>query len=96
MTPRRWLFAAAVLGGVVLQSLALVVVFLAIAWAVCAWLWPFAPCWRCQGRKTNKGSTKKRFGPCKACDSTGSRQVIGSKTLHRAVRSAISYRRKDR
>ena len=66
MTPRRWLFAAAVLGALILHSRVVLVVFLAIAWMVCAWLWPFAPCFRCQGRKTNKGSTKKRFGPCKA------------------------------
>lgn len=96
MTPRRWLFGGAVLGALILHSRVVLVVFLAIAWMVCAWFWPFAPCFRCQGRKTNKGSTKKRFGMCKLCRGTGSRQVLGSKALHRTVRAGVKFRNERR
>ena len=65
-------------------------------WAVRAYFWPFAPCWRCKGRKTNRGSTRKRFGPCKRCGGSGSRQVLGSRTVHRAVRALVAYRKKEK
>jgi hypothetical protein len=66
------------------------------AWAVRAYFWPFGPCRRCKGAKTNPGSSKKRFGVCKRCGGTGHRQVLGSKQLHRAVRSLIAYHRKQK
>jgi cytochrome c553 len=66
------------------------------AWAVRAYFWPFARCRRCKGAKTNPGSTKKRFGTCKRCHGTGMRQVLGSRQLHRAVRSLIAYRRNSK
>lgn len=96
MTWRRAIFILAVFGGVVAHSWAWLAVFLSAAWLVCAWRWPFAPCWSCQGRKTNRGSTKRRFGKCRRCDGTGSRQVLGSKTVHRAIRSARKYRSNHR
>jgi hypothetical protein len=65
-------------------------------WLVRAWLWPFAPCRRCKGSKTNRGSTRKRFGNCKRCGGSGYRQVLGSKTVHRAVRSLALRDRKDK
>jgi hypothetical protein len=68
----------------------------AAVWVVRAYVWPFAPCRRCKGAKTNTGSSKKRFGLCKRCGGTGSRQVLGSKQLHRAVRSLIAYRRNSK
>jgi hypothetical protein len=63
-------------------------------WAWRAYFHPFAPCWRCKGKKTNPGSTGKRFGKCRRCRGSGSRQVIGSKTVHRAVRGVRSARDK--
>ena len=65
-------------------------------WAVRAYFWPFARCRRCKGSKTNPGSSKKRFGVCKRCGGTGSRQVLGSRHLHRAVRSLIAYHRNSK
>ena len=62
-------------------------------WVVRAYFWPFAQCRRCKGAKTNPGSSKKRFGTCKKCGGTGMRQVLGSKQVHRAVRSLIAYNR---
>ena len=67
--------------------------------AVCAWWlasrlwWPFRPCTRCQGRGTNRGSTSKRHGTCRRCNGTRHVQRLGSRTVHRAVRSAVAYRR---
>jgi DnaJ-class molecular chaperone len=63
---------------------------LAAGWVVRAYFWPYAACSRCSGRKVSKGSTRKRFGLCGKCGGTGARQVLGSKAVHRAVRSARS------
>jgi hypothetical protein len=61
--------------------------------------WPFRPCSRCGGTGRNRGSNRRRYGTCKArrCD-RGTVQRLGSKTVHRAVRSLAAYRRnsKDR
>ncbi len=64
-------------------------IFLAAAavWAVRAWLWPYAPCRWCKGRKTNRGSTARRFGSCWRCKGSGMRQVAGSRQVHKAVRA---------
>lgn len=62
----------------------------ALVWAVRAYFFPYAPCRWCSGRKVRRGSTKKRFGLCPHCKGSGSRQVLGSKSVHRAVRSARS------
>jgi hypothetical protein len=75
------------------MDLFLIIVGALGAWAVRAYFWPFAACRRCKGAKTNTGSTRKRYGLCKRCGGTGSRQVLGSKQVHRAVRSLIAYRR---
>lgn len=65
----------------------------AVAWAVRAYFWPYAPCRWCKGSGTNRGSSRKRFGDCRWCHGTRKRQVLGSRTLHRAVRGAVAYRR---
>ena len=80
------------------MTLFLVILVAAAVWVVRAYFWPMAPCRRYKGSKTNKGSNKKRFGKCRKCKGSGTRQVIGSRTLHRAVRSGVKYRkqRKDR
>jgi hypothetical protein len=77
------------------ELLAAGVVIAAAVWAVRAYFWPFAPCRACGGRKTNPGSTRKRFGLCKKCAGTGSRQVLGSKTVHRTVQ-ALRLRNRER
>ena len=92
MTPRRVLYGLAAVCAVAAQSWVLLAALLPVAWVVCAYLWPFGPCWRCKGGKTTKGSTKRRYGLCKSCGGTGGRQVIGSRTVHRAVRSVRKYR----
>ena len=73
----------------------LILIALAI-WTIRAYFWPFAPCRKCKGAKTNRGSTRKRFGSCPRCGGTGTRQVLGSKAVHRAVRSLIAYHRNSK
>jgi DnaJ-class molecular chaperone len=68
----------------------------AVIWAVRAYVWPYKPCPVCKGRKTNRGSTKRRFGSCRWCKGSGMRRVLGAKQVHRAVRSLIAYRRNDK
>jgi DnaJ-class molecular chaperone len=58
-----------------------------IVWAARAYFYPYAPCSRCGGSGSNRGSTSRRFGRCGRCKGTKSRRVLGSKTVHRAVRS---------
>jgi len=58
---------------------------LAAVWLVRAWLWPFAPCRRCKGSKTNIGSNRKRFGNCRRCGGSGARIRFGARTVHRAL-----------
>jgi hypothetical protein len=65
-------------------------------WLVRAWLWPFAPCRRCKGSKTNRGSTRKRFGNCRRCGGSGYRQVLGSRTVHKAVRALARRDQKEK
>jgi len=59
---------------------------------------PFKACGRCKGRKTNRGSSRRSWGKCKGCGGTGERQRLGSRQLHRAVRSLAAARtdRKER
>lgn len=45
--------------------------------------YPWGPCWLCRGRKTNKGSNRKRWGMCRACGGTGQRQRFGARAVHR-------------
>ena len=79
------------------MTLTLVVFAAAGVWVVRAYQWPMAPCRWCRGKKTNKGSGRKRFGRCRKCKGSGTRQVLGSRTVHRAVRSGVKYgkQRKD-
>lgn len=70
---------------------------LAVCWAVSLYLWPFATCGRCRGKRTNAGSNRKRWGACKRCGGTGQRQRLGSKAVHRIARHHPYHRkRKDK
>ena len=61
---------------------------------------PWGPCRRCQGRKTNKGSNKKRWGMCKTCGGTGQHQRLGATAVHRfwwsVMGAALHEKRKER
>jgi len=58
-----------------------------LLWVAHAYFHPFSKCWWCKGTGRNWGSTSKRFGFCWFCERTGRRQVLGSRIVHRAVRS---------
>ncbi len=49
------------------------------------------------GQGTNRGSTRKRHGTCRRCNGTRHVQRLGSRTVHRAIGTAVKYRndRKD-
>lgn len=68
---------------------------LAAAWVVSLYLWPFAPCGKCQGSGRNKGSNRKRHGECRRCGSKGRRVRFGAKTVHRG-RVSLAERKKAR
>ena len=78
------------------MTLFLIIVAVLVIWAARAYLVPFAACRKCQGRKVNAFSGKRRYGPCTRCGGSGSRQVLGSKQVHAAVRSLIAYRSKEK
>jgi hypothetical protein len=63
-------------------------------WALYAYFRPFADCGVCGG--TGKKRSGKRFRNCWRCKGTGRRQVLGSKQVHRAVRSLTGYRNRNR
>lgn len=68
----------------------LVVLIGALAWLVSLYIHPFTQCGRCSGTGLNKGSTGKRWGTCKACGGSRRKQRLGSRTLHRWIRSMKS------
>jgi hypothetical protein len=76
-----------------------VVVLLAAAgvavWLVRAWLWPFAPCRWCRGRKTNPGSTRMRFSTCRHCGGSGT-PGTRLQTVHRTVLGIRTTIREDK
>jgi hypothetical protein len=65
--------------------IALILIIAAVTVVRCFYLlrYPFGPCRRCQGRGTNKGSTRKRYGVCKACGGTRQRRRFGATAVHR-------------
>jgi hypothetical protein len=68
----------------VLQLILSGLVALAV-WVLSLYLWPFAPCRRCEGSGRNKGSNRKRYGECKRCRGSGRRRRLGAKTIHRGA-----------
>jgi DnaJ-class molecular chaperone len=77
-------------------ELFLIALAVAAAYVISLWVWPFRPCPRCQGKGTNRGSNRRRFGNCRRCQGSKAVQRIGSKAVHRAVRSLIAYRDKEK
>ena len=62
----------------------------AVVWTGRAYFWPYAPCRWCKGKRTNRGSSKKRFGNCWRCRGSGMRRVLGSRQVHKAIRGIRS------
>jgi hypothetical protein len=66
-------------------AVVLVLIVLAVAWVISLLLWPLAPCRHCGGRGKNIGSNGKRWGKCRRCKGTGSRQRLGSRAIHQML-----------
>lgn len=64
-----------------------------VLYAGSLYVWPFRPCPKCKATGTNRGSNARRHGMCKRCGGSRHVQRLGSRTVHRAVRSLITYRR---
>jgi len=68
----------------VLAALAALVVVL---WLIDLRQHPFGRCWRCRGSGRNPGSTKKRYGRCRACQKRkGPRVRAGAKLVRPDLR----------
>jgi len=65
-------------------------------YAAWAYFHPFRSCPRCKGSGTNQLSTARRRGKCRRCKGSREIKTVGSRALHRAVRSATSYRNTSR
>ena len=78
------------------MDLFLIIVAVLVIWTARAYLVPFTACRRCRGKKVNRFSGKKRFGPCGRCGGSGQRQVLGSRQVHKAVRSVTGYRNRKK
>lgn len=76
-------------------TLVLIILLALGARAVTVYLWPYAPCRKCEGSGRNPGSKRKWFGQCRRCDGAGRRIRFGARTVHRG-RVALAERRKAR
>jgi DnaJ-class molecular chaperone len=58
-----------------------------LLYAASLYIWPFAPCRKCGGSGTNRGSNQRRFGVCRRCGGTRRRRRIGAAAVHQLVTS---------
>lgn len=70
----------------------LLIVAILAAWVVTLLLKPFGRCWLCRGKRVRivKHRRKARARKCWACKGVGRRQRLGSRTVHRIRRTAMS------
>lgn len=64
-------------------------------WVASLYLWPFAPCRKCEGSGRNRGSDGKRYGQCRRCEGSGRRTRFGARAVHRG-RVSLAERRRER
>jgi DnaJ-class molecular chaperone len=76
-------------------TLVLVALLAVAVRVVTLYLWPYAPCRKCEGSGRNPGSKRGRFGQCRRCEGAGRRIRLGARTVHRG-RVALAERRKAR
>ena|SRR5215469_2556819 len=94
-----WAIAAVILGGAVrAASVGWFLIALAVAAANTAslYLWPLAPCFKCNGTGRNQGSNKRRYGECRRCQGTGRRKRAGARLVHRGAVTLAERARKRR
>lgn len=76
-------------------TLVLLALLALIGWGISLLWWPWKSCPRCGGTRLNRGSTRRRFGMCRACAGTGRRRRLGATTVHRLYWSTRSDRLHD-
>jgi len=77
-------------------TIVLIALIALVVWVVSLYLWPFAPCRKCQGSGRNRGSNpRKRYGQCRRCQGAGRRNRIGARTVHRG-RVSLAERKRNR
>jgi len=83
------------LAGLASRHLMIAVPLAVVLWAGWVYVSPFTNCGWCKGKGRHPLSGKKFFGSCwnPRCQ-RGTVQRAGSKTVHRAVRALVEYRRK--
>jgi hypothetical protein len=62
-----------------------------LVYAVWAYNHPWRKCWACGGTGQNGGSTKRRWGKCWRCKGSREIRTLGSRALHRLVRSVQEH-----
>jgi hypothetical protein len=66
-------------------AVVLALVVLAVVWVIRVRLWPFGPCGKCGGSGKNIGSNGRRWGKCRRCKGSGTRQRLGSRPVHKVL-----------
>jgi hypothetical protein len=86
--------AAVLIWGDATRNLVLAIPADAVIWAAWVYVNPFTNCGWCKGSGKHPLRTKRTYGSCwnPRCQ-RGTVQRFGSKTVHRAVRALVSYRR---
>lgn len=78
-----------------MAQLILIALLGAAGWVISLYLFPYAPCIRCEGSGRNPGSNRARYGQCRRCLGTGRRQRRGARVVHRG-RVSLAERMRDR
>jgi hypothetical protein len=83
--------------GLATRNLLLAIPLDVVIWAAWVYINPFTKCGWCKGSGRHPLSGKKYHGSCwnPRCQ-RGTVQRFGSKTVHRAVRALVTYRRKGK
>jgi hypothetical protein len=70
----------------------LLIVAVVAVWLLTLLVRPFGKCWLCRGKRVRivRGRRRRKARKCWACKGVGRRQRIGSRTVHRARRMAMS------
>jgi DnaJ-class molecular chaperone len=66
-----------------MAAVLIIALILGAGYLVSLRIWPNTYCRRCNGGGRNPGSTRRRFGTCRACGSSGRKPRGGTRMLNR-------------
>jgi DnaJ-class molecular chaperone len=69
--------------GVAVLQLLILALIAAVCYRISLKFWPWTYCRRCEGGGRNAGSTRKRFGTCRACGGSGRKKRLGARMIER-------------